>query len=108
MASRFARVYGAGKAFAATKQGMAVIGGTTVACAGLQVPACHTRHGSLIVHFWQMKFGHTENFIERKFKTNKNPDDLVDFYSGEDLLKIIAFDENVFKLMLSGTRFQDV
>ena len=55
-----------------------------------------------------MKFGHTENFIERKFKTNKNPDDLVDFYSGEDLLKIIAFDENVFKLMLSGTRFQDV
>ena len=48
-----------------------VIGGAALACGVLQ-----------------MKFGHADNFSYRTFVTDKSPDDLVDFYSGESLPKV--------------------
>jgi len=84
-------LYGRAKAFATSRHGMAALGTAGVGALGLQA-----------------YFGHVNNFIERKFTTTKDADALVEFYQSEDLLKIIAFDEHVFKIMLSGTRFEDV
>ena len=41
-----------------------------------------------------------QDFFEARFKTNKDPDDLAEFYQAEDLLKIIAVFPFLFDLFM--------
>lgn len=46
-------------------------------------------------------FGSSDDFFEGKFTTKKDPDDLVEFYQAEELLKIIAVHPFFFDLFMN-------
>eukprot|EP00933_Yihiella_yeosuensis_P034551 TRINITY_DN28021_c0_g1_i1.p1 TRINITY_DN28021_c0_g1~~TRINITY_DN28021_c0_g1_i1.p1 ORF type:complete len:396 (-),score=94.91 TRINITY_DN28021_c0_g1_i1:174-1361(-) len=46
-------------------------------------------------------FGDADDFFYGKFITNKDPDDLAEFYQAEDLLKIIAVHPFLFNLFMN-------
>ena len=56
-------------------RGLAALGGTAVATVALQY-----------------SFGTAEDFFDGKFITHKHPDDLVEFYQAEELLKVFRYD----------------
>ena len=46
-----------------------------------------------------------EDFFEHKFVTNKNPDDIIDFYSTEDFLMILGIFPLALKFVLAGVEW---
>ena len=53
----------------------------------------------------QHKFGCSDNFFEGTFVTDKDPDAVVDFYSAEELLKIIAIFPFAFDFVMAGVKW---
>jgi hypothetical protein len=53
----------------------------------------------------QHKFGCSDNFFEGRFVTDKDPDAVVDFYSAEELLKIIAIFPFAFDFVMAGVKW---
>lgn len=49
----------------------------------------------------QHYLGSQENFFYGKFTTDKDPDDLAEFYQAEDLLKIISVHPIIFNLLMN-------
>ena len=72
---------------ASTKQKLAVAAGLTLAA--------------------QYQFGSADNFFEHKFTTNKNPDDLADFYGTEDFMEIFCVLPFMIQLMMRNAEFDD-
>ena len=51
----------------------------------------------------QTYFGTADDFFEKKYITNKNPDDIMEFYQAEDLLKIFTFGlPFIFEFVMGG------
>ena len=51
------------------------------------------------------KFGEAEDFFDGRFITEKDPEALVDFYSAEELLKIIAILPIFFDFVMGGVEW---
>mmetsp|Transcript_17992 Transcript_17992/g.22152 ORF Transcript_17992/g.22152 Transcript_17992/m.22152 type:complete len:340 (-) Transcript_17992:1939-2958(-) len=55
----------------------------------------------------QYLYGSTENFYKYSFITNKNPDDLADFYGTEDFMELFCVFPFVVKLLMRGASFDN-
>jgi len=55
----------------------------------------------------QYNFGRADNFFEHKFKTNKSPDDLADFYGTEEFMEIFCVFPFLVQLLMRGASFDD-
>lgn len=55
----------------------------------------------------QLFFGNGNDFFNGKFVTEKEPDDLAEFYQAEDLLKIIAVHPIFFNLFMNKVQASD-
>jgi hypothetical protein len=55
----------------------------------------------------QAKYGHTKDFFEYRFITEKNPDDLASFYGGEEFMELFCVMPLVGAIMMRGGVFDD-
>jgi hypothetical protein len=55
----------------------------------------------------QAKYGHTRNFYEYRFLTDKNPDDLASFYGGEEFMELYCVLPVIGSVLMRGAEFDD-
>uniref|UniRef100_A0A7S0LRG5 Uncharacterized protein n=1 Tax=Coccolithus braarudii TaxID=221442 RepID=A0A7S0LRG5_9EUKA len=77
-----------GRRLVTTPTGLATLGGLGVGSYGMQ-----------------LKYGNSTDFFQHEFKTTKDPDAIVDFYSTEDFLQILGIFGIAIQFVLAGVQW---